>query len=75
MVSMVLVVGIAFAVLFARAAHYERMSPVVGIMSSIGITLIVNWLTGSTIAVILGQVVLFGVMWWYNAKRSTPPVS
>lgn len=72
MLSFATFVGIAFAVLFFRAAQYERMSPALWTVASLTLSLIVTFLTSSVVLVILAQVGLFGVMWWYNAKRKTP---
>lgn len=72
MANLGLLIGVACAILFFRAAQYERMSPWVWVLSSLGVTLIVNFLTSSLVFVIVAQIGLFGVMWWYNAKRPTP---
>jgi len=64
-----LLIGVAFAVLFHRAAWYERMSPWAWVAASIGVTLIVSMKVGSITLLIIAQVALFVLMWWYNMKR------
>ncbi len=64
-----LLIGVACAILFHRAALYERMSPWAWTLTSLAITAIC-FLTGRGNGVlILAQALLFGVMWWYNAQR------
>jgi len=65
-------IGIACGILFYRAAEYERMSPWLWAIASVGLSLIVDLMTRSIMAVLVSQVVLFGIMWWYNAKRPAP---
>lgn len=67
--NLTLLVGVACAILFFRAAHYERMSPWAWTAASVGLTEIVSMRTANTVLVLLGQVALFAVMWWYNARR------
>jgi hypothetical protein len=67
-----LLIGVACAVLFYRAAEYERMSPWFWVIASLGLSLAVSFLNGSVVLVLLAQVGLFAVMWWHNARR-TPP--
>lgn len=62
-------IGVAFAVLFYRAAEYEHLSPFTWVLASIALTLAVGATGRGPIATILVQVALFGVMWWYNAFR------
>lgn len=64
-----ILVGLAFAIGFFRAAQYERMSPMPWTVSSVGLTLIMSYLGTGIFLVILAQLGLFGVMWWYNANR------
>ena len=67
-----LLIGVACAVLFFRAATYERMSPWLWVLASAGLTAIATLLLPS-IGLLLGaQVGLFLLLWWYNARR-TPP--
>ena len=64
-----LFIGIACTVLFFRAADYERMSPWTWSVASLGTSAILL-LRGAGIGILLlGQAVLFGVMWWYNMRR------
>jgi hypothetical protein len=67
-----LLVGIVFAVLFYRAATYERMSGVAWAVASFALSIVVNWLGGGILSMLLAQVGLFLVMWWYNANRKPP---
>jgi len=65
----VLVLG-GFALLFYRAAAYERMSPMVWALASIGVTVVVQQgLRLSLVWVFFGQVGLFLLMTWYNGYR------
>jgi hypothetical protein len=67
-----LLIGVASAVLFFRAATYERMSPWIWTISSVGLTLIFSLVAPSIGLLIGAQVGLFVVMWWYNARRPHP---
>lgn len=64
-----LLIGVAFAVLFHRAALYERMAPWAWTLASAGLTAIISLRGGSLSLLILGQVALFVAMWWYNLRR------
>lgn len=64
-----LLIGIACAVLFFRAADYERMSPWAWAVASLGLTVIVVYVTGRLALVLLAQLALFVVMTWYNGRR------
>ena len=66
-----LLVGIACAVLFFRAAQYERMSPWLWAIGSLGLSLIVSLLLRGVLWVVLAQIGLFAGMWAYNAQRPT----
>lgn len=55
--------------MFYRAADHERLNPLVWSVASLGITGIVTLRAGGAGMVVLGQLVLFGVLWWYNVKR------
>jgi hypothetical protein len=65
-------IAVACATFFYRAADYEHMSPWVWGGASFGLSLIVYVLTGSLALILVAQVGLFLLMWWYNAKRSLP---
>lgn len=66
-----LLVGIACAVLFFRAADYERMNPWIWSVASLGLTGTAT-LRGASMPVrLLLQAALFGVLWWYNMRRKT----
>jgi UPF0716 family protein affecting phage T7 exclusion len=45
------------------------MTPWVWAIASAALTIVLLWLTGQLGMMILGQVGLYGVMWWYNAHR------
>ena len=64
-----LLIGVASAVLFFRAATYERMSPWLWTVASVGLTAVATLLLPSIGLLIGAQVGLFLVMWWYNARR------
>lgn len=68
-----LLVGVACAVLFYRAAEYERMSPWVWVIASFGLSMAVSFLSGSILLLLLAQVGLFAAMWWHNARRTPRP--
>jgi ABC-type uncharacterized transport system permease subunit len=68
-----LLIGVACAVLFYRAAEYERMSPWAWVLASLGLSFAISFLHGSIVLALLAQVGLFGVMWWYNARRTPRP--
>jgi hypothetical protein len=68
-VTLALLSGVACAILFYRAAQYERMAPWAWTVGSLGLTVIISLRSGSLVLLLLGQAVLFGVMWWYNARR------
>ena len=65
-------VGLACAIFFYRAAEYERMSPWLWVVASVGLAILVALLTSGIGMVILAQFGLFLLMWGYNAYRSTP---
>jgi hypothetical protein len=61
---------VASAVAFFRAATYERMSSWIWAISSVGLSLIVGFLLGlGLLWMILAQVALFLVMAWCNGNR------
>ena len=64
-----LFVGVVCAVLFFRAADYERMSPWAWSLASIGLTGILTVRGAEILTVLLMQAGLFAVMWWYNLRR------
>jgi len=68
-VNLALLIGVACAVLFFRAASYERMSPWAWVAASIGLTLIVTMKSGSITLLLIAQLALFALMWWYNVRR------
>ncbi|MEX2179288.1 MAG: hypothetical protein WD801_11290 [Gemmatimonadaceae bacterium] len=69
MPTLTLLVGLASAIAFFRAAQYERMSPLLWTVASLGLTLVASFLVSGVLMVILAQIGLFAVMWWYNARR------
>ncbi len=62
-------VAICFAILFYRAAEYERMTAWAWAIASLALTFVLFLLIPRIGIVILAQIGLFGVMWWYNARR------
>jgi hypothetical protein len=65
-----LLVPVGFALLLHRAAAYERMSPVVWALASVGVTVVVQQgLRLGLLWVFVGQVGLFLLMTWYNGYR------
>jgi hypothetical protein len=68
--NILLLALVAFAVLFYRAAEYERMSPFVWGLASVALSLALIGVGGRLWLLIVGQVGLFLVMWWYNAFRA-----
>lgn len=68
-----LLIALAAAVAFYRAASYERMSTAVWVIASIGLSLAVMLFWPRVMLLVLVQVGLFGVMWWYNVRRAPRP--
>jgi 4-amino-4-deoxy-L-arabinose transferase-like glycosyltransferase len=64
-----LLIGVACGVLFYRAARYERMSPWAWVAASVGVTLILSMKVPGITLLLIGQMALFGLMWWYNVRR------
>jgi len=65
-----LLVPVGFALLFYRAAAYERMSPMVWALASVAVTVVVQQgLRLGLLWVFVGQVGLFLLMTWYNGYR------
>ena len=67
--SLTLILGVACAILFVRAAQYERMSPWTWGVASLGLTAAISMRSGSITLLLVAQAALFVVMWWYNARR------
>jgi heme/copper-type cytochrome/quinol oxidase subunit 2 len=67
-----LLIGVACALLFYRAAEYERMSPWAWTAASLGLTAILMLKSPSIALLLIVQLALFGIMWWYNARRQGP---
>ena len=72
MAPLPILIGVACAVLFFRAATYERMSGWAWAISSLALTALTAGF--GVLAMLLAQVVLFGVLWWVNATRKRDPV-
>ncbi len=64
-----LLIGVACAILFHRAAYYEHMSPWAWTLASVGLTVLVSMAGGGTTLMLLAQAGLFVAMWLYNASR------
>ena len=67
--NLTLLIGVACAVLFFRAARYERMAPWAWTAASLGLTVILSMKSPSITLLLIVQVALFGLMWWYNVRR------
>lgn len=68
--SLLLLAGVACALLFHRAADHERMSPLLWSGASVLLTAAIAAGAGGRIgAILLAQAGLFLVMWIYNASR------
>ena len=67
--NLTLLVGVACAVLFFRAARYERLAPWAWTAASIGLTVILSMKSPSITLLLIAQVALFVLMWWYNVRR------
>lgn len=68
-----LLIAVACAILFFRVAQYERMSAWTWTLASIGTSVAVSLLHGGVALVLLSQLGLFAVIWWYNARRRGRP--
>ncbi len=64
-----LLIGVACAILFYRAAYYEHMSPWAWTLASTALTMLVSMSGGGTALMLLAQAGLFVAMWVYNASR------
>ena len=64
-----LFIGVCCAVLFFRAADYERMNPWLWTLVSIGLTGISAFRSTGLVPLLLMQAVLFGLMWWNNMSH------
>lgn len=67
--AIALFITVACAVLFYRAADHERLNPLIWSVASLGVTGIVILRGGGVGMMVLGQGLLFLVLWWYNVKR------
>ena len=66
----VLLVGLAFAVLFYRIAEYEGMSPVIWALGSLALSAALASIGLGIWTVILGQFGLFAALWAYRSHRA-----
>ncbi len=62
-------VGLVCAILFFRAADYERLGSWGWSIASLGLTVLASWRGGDISILLLVQAALFGLMWWYNVRR------
>ncbi len=67
--NLTLLVGVACAILFHRAAYYERMAPWAWVAASLGLTVILATTKPSVTLLLIGQAALFALMWWINIRR------
>jgi hypothetical protein len=61
--------SLGFAVIFYAAAEYEHLTGWKWALASLIISQVVLQLTGWMVLVLPAQAILFGVMWWANAKK------
>ena len=67
---MELVVAVVLAVLFAMMAAYEHHAAWVWALASIMLSVVVlGVLSRGSVTLVVAHVGLYGVLWWYNAKR------
>lgn len=66
---MILLFTVAFAAFFYRVAEYEGMSPLLWGLASVAVAAAVALLGLGTPALLLAQIGLFTVVWWYNGYR------
>ena len=64
-----LLIGVACAMLFFRAAQYEKMSPWIWAIASFGLSAILTSLASGLLLLLIVQAGLFVVMTLYNAQR------
>lgn len=69
MLSPTLIIGLPCAVLFYRAASYERMSPLLWGAASFGLTAICAAWGPGVFRILMMQAGLFCAMWGYNIWR------
>ncbi len=67
--NLTLLIGVACAILFHRAAYYERMAPWAWAAASLGLTVILAMTKPSVTLLLIGQAALFALMWWMNMRR------
>ncbi len=67
--AMLLLFALVFAtVIYFRAIPNERTSPVAWAAGSFALTMLLGVLGGGIGMLLLAQMVLFVVMWWYNER-------
>ena len=64
-----LFITVAGAVIFYRIADHERFSPLASGAASLAVTAILTMLGKGLAALLMGQLALFGLMWWLNMRR------
>ena len=67
-----ILVAVCCAIFFFRVAEYERLSALSWALGSAGVSaglILLGWGGG---VMLLAQVALFGILWWYNAQRKEP---
>jgi hypothetical protein len=69
----ILLIGVACAALFHRAAEYERMTPWAWVAASVALTFVVFGLAPRVLILLVAQFGLFLVLWAYNVRRHSPP--
>jgi hypothetical protein len=62
-------VAVGFVLLFHRMAVYERITGWAWAVASLALSLVVMVTWAGFLPIILAQLGLFGLMWWYNARK------
>jgi membrane protein implicated in regulation of membrane protease activity len=68
-VNPTIVIAAGFAVLFHRMAAHEHLSAWAWAIASFALSLIVTSLWAGFMPLMLAQLLLLGVLWWYNMRR------
>lgn len=64
-----IVIAAGFAILFHRMATHEHLSAWAWAVASFALSLIVTSLWAGFMPLLLAQLLLLGVLWWYNLRR------
>lgn len=66
----VILVGVAFAVLYYRLAEYEGLSPLAWSVGSLALSAAIAAAGLGVGLMILAQFALFGALWWDRSRRA-----